>query len=171
VDENNPEADNTFVVAAFRDFVSKDEPDKAPVDLDYLYGRHADATNSFDFADIEAAVDVSDPLDGSAEDLGLRLAFFNEGTGRAEADAIGGSLEPNQSFAVVECWDTSLNRTFLEGIVNDAGTETTVASEGELANCGAFDPSLDQLGVPRLEDIDPELLGALDQVATNGLPN
>ena len=43
-------------------------------------------------------------------------------------------------------------------------------TDGEAASCGLFQPTLKELGVPALTDVDPALMAALDDVATNGMP-
>jgi hypothetical protein len=167
--EDDPDTEVALVVAVFRDFIPADSEDGLPVDLDYFYG-HGDAPEaSWDFVDFEAGVDVSEPLDGLQENLGVRMAFLDGGIGRAEADAIGGSLEPGQSYDVVECWDTSLNQTFVEANVKQDGVSTLTESLGTPEDCGLFNASLDDMGVPRLENVDAELMAALDEVATNGI--
>ncbi len=168
-DENQPDNEVALVVAVFRDFIAEDSEDGVPVDLDYLYGHVVSPEHTVDFVDFQANFDVSEPKDGIGEDIGVRLAFLDEGTGRAEADAIGGSLENDQSFSAVECWDTSLNQTFLNASVHQAGAVTQTQSLGEPADCGLFNASLDEMAVPRLEDVDADLLLALDNVASNGL--
>ncbi len=168
-DEDNPTDEVTVVVAVFRDAIFKDSEDGLPLDLDYLYGHVEGAEHSFDFVDIEGDIDVTEPTDGIAERLGIRMAFVDGGIGRAEADAIGGSLESGESYDVVECWDTSLNQTYIRGNVNENGNSVEVHSLGMPEDCGDFNQSLDDLGVPRLQDLDPELLAALDDVAANGL--
>ncbi len=168
VDENNSENDVAFVVAVFRDAVFSDG-DGTPVDLDYFYGHVAAPENTFDFVDIEAGVDVTEPADGLAEDLGIRMAFLDGGIGRAEVDAIGGSLVAGQTFDAVECWDTSLNQTFMLGNISEDGSNIVVEEEGTADNCGAFNATLDDLGVPRLEDVNADLLAALDRAASEGL--
>lgn len=168
-DEADASKDMAFVVAVFRDFVPEGEQDAEPVDLDYFYGRSVSAEATFDFVDYETQWDVDD--DQIKENIGVRMAFLDEGTGRAEADAIGGSLENNQRFDVVECWDTSLNETYLSEQLTQDGVSSQAGSLGAPEDCGAFNLSLDDLGVPRLEDIDAELIAALDEVASNGLGN
>lgn len=166
-DENDPNTEVTFVVAVFRDFVGADSEDGQGVDLDYFYG-HGDAVGmSWDFVDYELGMDVSE--DGIAEDVGVRMAFLNGGIGRAEADAAGGSLDAGQSYSVIECWDTSLNQTFIEANLKEGGVSTLTDSLGAPEDCGLFNASLDDIGVPRLENVDPELIAALDQAAVNGL--
>ncbi len=159
-DEDDPEAEMALVVAAFRDFIPADDQNVEAVDLDYLYGRFAGSEHTVDFIDWQANLDVDDPVDGVTELVGVRMAFLDEGTGRAEADVTGGSLG-NEDASVVECWDAAINQTFAS--FNDE------AQVGELANCGLFQATLDELSVPALEDIDTELLEALDNAASNGL--
>jgi hypothetical protein len=169
-DENDAANEMAFVVAVFRDFVPEDEPANDPTDLDYFYGRYITPDHTVDFLDYEAAFDVSEPADGVAEDVGVRMAFLDEGTGRAEADAIGGSMDLNQSVAAVECWDTSINQTYIQFEVMDGGTVMDSYTEGNSVDCGLFEATLDALQIPSLQDVDPDLMAALDQVATTGAP-
>jgi hypothetical protein len=162
-DPNNVGAEIGFVVAVFRNFVSKDNPTAPAADLDYLYGRYDDGANLLDFIDFEAGVDVDDPADGLVEDLGIRMAFINEGTGRAEVDVSNGTLGTGVTVTSVECWDTALLETYL----NWDGAE-----DGVVGDCGLiFENSLDALAIPKLQDIDAELMTALDDVAENGVPS
>lgn len=158
--EDDPAAEMTFVVAVFRDFIAKDAPDAEPVDLDYLYGRYATAEHSLDFIDYQANLDVTEPADGVTEDVGVRMAFLDEGTGRAEADAANGSLGDGELVEVVECWDAAITQTYVDF--------DGVAQLGDVSACGLFQPSLTDMGIPSLADIDPSLLAVLDHVATHG---
>jgi hypothetical protein len=167
-DASAPENQANFVVSVFRDFIPKDKPEDAPVDLDYFYGRYITPEHVLDFIDYEANVDVSEPKDGVAEDVGVRMAFLDEGTGRAEADAINGSMEANQAASVIECWDTSINQTFISFEIREEGQVTQSATDGASASCGLFEATLDELEIPSLQDIDPEMLEALDHVASTG---
>lgn len=169
-DQADPANELAFAVAVFRDFVPADQPSNPPADLDYFYGRWMTPTNVVDFIDFETAVDVDQPADGTAENIGVRMAFLDEGIGRAEADAAGGSMSPTQAAAAVECWDTSISRTFLNFELRDGGQVMNSYTEGELAGCGLFAATLDDLQVPSLQDIDPALLAALDEAASTGLP-
>jgi hypothetical protein len=84
--------EGTFVVAAFRGFVPKDKPEATAADLDYFYGRVAGDNNSFDFIDYQGVFDIhNDPAKAAAETVGVKMAFFNEGTGRGGAAASGGA--------------------------------------------------------------------------------
>lgn len=170
VDENDPANEGAWVVAVFRDFVPRDEQNQPPVDLDYMYGRYASPTHVIDFLDYQAPIDVDDPADGVREDVGVRMAFLDEGTGRAEADATGGSLAANHRVEVIECWDTSLAQTFIQFQELESGNVTGTASEGQASDCGLFDATLDDLDIPSLDDVDPALLAIMDQVATTGVP-
>ncbi len=168
--EDDPNNVMAWVVAVFRDFVPKDNREAEPVDLDYLYGRYETSEHTLDFIDFEANFDVSDPKDGISENVGIRLAFLDEGTGRAEADAVDGSLAANQRMAVQECWDTSINQTFIRGELMDNGNQQVAFELGDPSNCGMFNATLDSLEIPSLQDIDPALLAIMDQVATTGAP-
>ena len=161
----------TFVVAAFRGFVPKDKPENTAADLDYFYGRFAGDNNSFDFIDYQGVFDIdNDPAKAAAETVGVKMAFFNEGTGRAEASASGGDLAMNQSASAVECWNAALDETFLSFTVTTDGTSETPVTEGVSADCGVFQKTLAELGVPSLSNVDPALMTALTDVATNGVP-
>lgn len=167
-DENNPGAELTFVVSMFRNFVPEDEPNADPADLDYFYGRFAANGDTVDFIDWEADMDVSDPADGLLESVGVRMAFFNEGTGRAEADASGGSLAAGDSLVGTECWDSSLARTYLQFEITGSAPDSY--TEGDLNSCGFFASTLTELEVPALEDIDPALRQGLADLAETGAP-
>ena len=122
---------------------------------------------------MEVRMDVSDPVDGSAEDVGIRLAFLDEGVGRAEVDARGGSLGTSDRLAIAECWDGALNRIFAGTTIARDGATLDRIPDGDtvLANCGAlFSRTLGELSVPALEDIDPNLRAALFDIAENGIP-
>lgn len=168
VDENDPAAEAVYVLASFRDFVSVDNPDAEPANLDYFYGHYENGIK-VDFLDWEANIDVTDPVDGVAENVGVRMAFLNEGTGRAEADAVGGSLADGQEAFAVECWNAALEQSYISFDVLEGGETIASAEEGNFADCGLFTASLDELGVPSLDDVDPGLRAILDEVARNGV--
>jgi hypothetical protein len=167
-DENDPAAEAAYVLAVFRDFVSIDNPDAEPANLDYFYG-HYENEIKVDFLDWEANIDVTEPADGLAEDVGVRMAFLNEGAGRAEADAVGGSLAEGQEAAVVECWNAAIEQSYISFDVLENGESIASAEEGNFADCGVFTASLDDLGVPSLDDVDPGLRAILDEVARTGV--
>lgn len=161
-----------YVVAVFRNFIAKDSPNDLPGDLDYFYGKYmADNGTNIDFVDVAAQTDISNPLDGTAEDLHLRLAFLDMSTGRAEASASGGAIDAGVTYSATECWGPTVRRTFFEGVVTDAANQSSiVASEGTEAACGdVFQNSLDELGIPSLDDVDPALLTAMGDVAETGI--
>jgi hypothetical protein len=168
-DQTMPANELGFVVAVFRDFIPQDKPGAAAADLDYFYGRYVAADVTVDFIDWEAGIDISDPPDAVLEDVGVRMAFLNEGMGRAEADAAGGSLEAGVTASGTECWGNGLERTYLNFTV-DGGAQQGTYTEGTVEGCALFQPTLDELNIPSLQDIDPSLLSALDQVASTGIP-
>jgi hypothetical protein len=168
-DEQDPDAEVAFVLAAFRDFVPTDNASAAPADLDYFYGHYENGI-TIDFIDFETAFDVSEPADGSAENVGVRMAFLNEGTGRAEADASGGSLEEGQEGRVVECWNAAIEQSFISFEIVGGTTPIGPVTEGNAADCGLFTASLSELGIPSLDDVEPALRAALDEAASNGIP-
>lgn len=168
VDENDPAAEAAYVLAVFRDFVSIDNPDAEPANLDYFYG-HYENEIKVDFLDWEANFDVTEPADGLAENVGVRMAFLNEGVGRAEADAVGGSLTEGQEASVVECWNAAIEQSYISFEVLEGGETIASAEEGNVADCGLFTASLDDLGVPSLDDVDPGLRAILDEVARTGV--
>lgn len=160
-----------IVLSVLRGFVPKENPNGTPADLDYFYGRFADATNQVDFVNWAGNIDISnDPAKPAAENVNVQLAFFNEGTGRGEASASGGDLAMGQSAEVVECWDKAIGRQFLsfESFTNGV-SDGAPATEGQAASCGYFQKSLAELGIPSLDSVDPALKAALDEVATNGI--
>jgi hypothetical protein len=168
-DENDPSAEVAFVLASFRDFVPSDNAGAAPADLDYFYGRFEGAI-TVDFLDWEATFDVTEPADGLAENVGVRMAFLNEGTGRAEADATGGSLADGQQGLAVECWNAAIQQSYLSFEIVQGSDSLFSVEDGELADCGLFTASLDELDIPSLDDVDAELRAALDEVARTGIP-
>lgn len=161
-----------FAVAAFRNFNPDNDPNIEPVDLDYLYGHVDDPDgNTLDFMDWQANFNIDEEPERSAvEDVGVRMAFVNSGIGRAEADAMNGDLEDGQTARVTECWDTSINQTYLR-LETTGGTDNFEHTEGELTDCGLFQDDLSTLGIPALEDLDQGLMTALDELAENGIPN
>ncbi|MCK6593299.1 MAG: hypothetical protein L6Q76_37560, partial [Polyangiaceae bacterium] len=132
-----------FVVASFRKFVPKDKPENTPADLDYFYGRFAGNNNTFDFIDYQGVFDINnDPMKAAAETVGVKMAFFNEGTGRAEASASGGDLAANQSASAVECWNAALDETYLSFTLTTDGAAETPITEGMSADCCVFEKTL-----------------------------
>lgn len=169
-DEEDPTNELGFVIASFRGFVSADEPGAAPADLDYMYGRYADNRegHTLDFLNYRAAMDVDENADG-IENIDVRMAFLDEGTGRGEAIVTGGSLESGEVAVLEECWDTSINQTFVR-LAGSNGEGAVIVQDGDSANCGLFEASLADLGIPLLDDIDTELRVGLNELATTGVP-
>ncbi len=172
----NDEGSFRFNVAVFRDFLAKKrKPDAVVANVDYFFG-HFDGNdgNSLDFVDwtlnanicgdnAQACFDnatADDLQSGHAEALGLRAAFYNRGVGRAEAKIMGGDL-PN-TIDAVECWDASIDRTYV-GIADDGAM---VVEEGMCAD--AFADGLAAMGIPTFADLDADMVAKMDCVATNG---
>ncbi len=173
--EDNPDHEVTVVVAVFRDFVSEGaDPGTEPEDLDYFWGNVFDGTNELDFLDLEYQEDLQGTSSSAEEDFGMRLAFYNSGVGRAEADVTGGDLPtdiPGYILESAECWDAALARTYYDVIAvpEDPASEQpeyVVQMEGAAENCAL--ESLDS--IPSLDDLDPTFLQALDDLASNGVP-
>jgi len=161
----------TMVVAVLHDFVPRENPENPPTHLDYFYGSFTDGTTKVDFVDWASSFNVDDdPAKPLAEDVAVRLAFVNEGMGRAEAQASGGDLAMGQVADAVECWDNTLSETYLSFTTSTNGMQDGSISDGDPASCGAFKATLDELGVPSLADVDPALKAKLDEVAKNGVP-
>jgi hypothetical protein len=167
-DEEDEDSTVTWVVAALRDVVTEENDD--PLTMDYLYGSVENSNERIDFADFNIVTDIDDDeTKTDLEDLGIRMAFYNHGTGRAEIDAIGGDIEEGYYVEGTECWDADIDRTYLtlDAIrESDGETYSIIGPIGAADQCAM--PSLE--GIPTIEDIDSELLAALDEVATNGLP-
>ncbi len=179
-DAADPEQTFAFVVAVLRAFVPKDEPQKLPADLDYFYGRHVGADAQVDFLNFAVGIDIhEDGINTAAEDVDVHMAFLNEGYGRADVSAVGGDLAPNEAVLGTECWDNSIGRQYLllERYLDSVPQPPPYVEEGALANCGPdingtplFSQSLDALGIPSLADVPADLMAALDEVATHGMP-
>lgn len=169
--DKSGEGEAALVVSAFRGFVPKNDPGAEPVDLDYFYGRFTDGQRTFDFVDWEGTVNVDeDPARHASESVSVRMAFLNEGAGRAEATASGGDLTAGQEARVIECWDSALAETYLSLTMSTSGAGDPGGSVGSATKCGVFKDPLAALGVPSLEDVDPALRAALDEAAKNGVP-
>lgn len=141
-----------------------------PADLDYLYGRVDDGTNTLDFLDWATMADVDDdPARPGVENLSVRMAFVNEGMGRAEVVATEGDFGENQMGTATECWDASISRTFLEFEGSTDGTVDFTVSEGDETSCDLFQSALADLGIPQIGDIDGAVYDAMNDLATNGV--
>lgn len=168
-DEQNPGHELAMVVAIFRNFVSEDDPTAEPADLDYLYGEYIAPDWRADFMNYRLPVDVDADSDssGTREDVEVQLALVNGGFGRADVFASGGSLG-GETVEGIECWDTSVRRTFLE--MAYSGDGGVLYAEGTEAGCSApFNQALADTDIPSLADIAPEDYAALEGIAQNGL--
>ncbi|MEM9490676.1 MAG: hypothetical protein AAGC55_16130, partial [Myxococcota bacterium] len=105
----------------------------------------------------------------AAETLGVRMAFLDEGTGRAEADFSGGSMPANQNGLLTECWNSSLTQQYWSLSFMTDGTEDASIEDGDAGNCGMFQTSLSELGIPTLQDIDQGLYSAMSELAETGV--
>ena len=175
-DKDAPANDLAFVVAAFRNWIPAEAGNEVvdSVDLDYLYGRYTNKEVSeepftVDFVDYRANLDVTEPEpDGVAEDLVVRMAFFNEGIGRAEASAQNGSLsESGARYEVTECWDENINQTGFDVVEINGNEENILVSTGTCSF--PFVDNLSSLKIPSLDDIEPEHADAIGCLATKGV--
>jgi len=173
-DPDAPENEVAWVVAYMRDFVDANAAGKLPVDLDYFYGHfenHAEEL-AVDFVNFEGTFDVTEPADSVAEDIGVWMAFINNGAGRAQATASGGSLGESGSIAAVECWDASIDRTYLSFTGQDDGGAISYLEPvaGTEALCSMpFSNDLATLGMPSLDNVDPDLEAAMISLAEGGV--
>jgi hypothetical protein len=161
-----------FNVAVFRNFVPDDaEIGESPADLDYFYGRVLEPGGTrVDFFDSEISTDLCDATADScfendttadaAESLEFLAVFVDGGLGRAEATVHEGDL--SAPVNLVECWDASFARTFIQ--LESSGS--TVLQNGACA--APMDQGMSSLGLPSLSTIDTDLLSALDCVAQHG---
>ncbi len=160
---------HAFNVAMLRDFVADDaEPGTQPADAELFYGHTRVDGVSLHFLDwviqgdvCDATVDScfeNDAVDDADETFAFRAAFLGT-AGRGEATISGGDL--TNDLALVECWDSMLETTYFA--VDDGTASVTDGSCG-----GNEDVSLAESGVPTLDQVEPELMDALDCVASNG---
>jgi hypothetical protein len=156
-DENDATAEFAFVVAVFRNFVDP-ETANPPADLDYFYGQYKAEMFQVDFLHFIAEADVDDDRGSLSENLAVRMAFLNGGEGRGEAEVSGGSV--GEASNLTECWDAALSQTYFAFQGMEFGSGCT----------SIFTMTLDELMVPRLEDIDPAIREKLEDVAENGVP-
>lgn len=169
------DADTTFNVAAFRDFVPGDDPDRAPLDVEYFYGRFVDETgNSIHLVETAAAADICDAPAGEAapacfdddavrdldESFSFVTLFINGGLGRAEASVSGGDVA--DAMTVTECWDAGLDQTFLEVTSGSFNLQ-----EGACAV--PTDQPMSSMELPGLATVDAEIMDSLICVAENGV--
>ncbi len=165
------DAEFAFNVALLRDFVDEDaEVGTDPADADFLYGTALDPEGArLHFMDWTLTGDLCDTaadscfegnvVDDLDERFALRAAFTGT-AGRGEAAVTGGDLEADVNL--VDCWDEFMATEYYSV---EAGTLTI--KDGTCA--GGGEVTLAERGVPTLDAIDPELMDALDCVATEGL--
>ena len=147
------------IYAHLAGFVDKGETH--PVDADYLYGHWVEPGLTVDFLDFEFSLDVNE---GEVnEDVGIRMAFVNEGAGRAEANAFDSVKDIN--YTVVECWGTDLKQIY-------SMTAPDGETLGDQADCVApfNENTLSQAGVPAIEDVPEGLRAQLSCLAETGAP-
>jgi hypothetical protein len=140
------------------------------VDLDYYFGKFfGNDGNTLGFLDWAMDADIDDNGQADAlERMRVRLAFLNDGAGRAEANAQGGDLDAKVAN-FVECWDTTVQSTYLYATITEGDTTTPFVNEGSLGNCGLiFSHTLAELEIPTIEQLDPNTLSAMECVAENG---
>ncbi|MEM6532800.1 MAG: hypothetical protein AAF654_09250 [Myxococcota bacterium] len=165
-DENDPTQINTLVVAAFRNFALANDSGE-PLSLDYLYGTIEQDSLKADFLNYRLPIDVTEGDDGLLEDTEVHLAFVNDGFGRAETIATGGSLASGEEVRGVECWGDAFDRTYLNIATNVEGGFSY--TEGVADSCTApFNVTLVELEVPSLATIPQEDFAELARIAENG---
>ncbi len=164
-----------FNLAAFRNFVPADGDEASPLDVDYFYGRFDGRSGTrIDFVDSDVLANIcatstdscfASPATPSAqiERFEYDAFFVDRGLGRAEVRLSEGDLA--QAARFVECWSPSLERTSFQ--VEESGSMVETLENG---SCTApADQSASELGIPSLDDIDPELLGVMSCAAENGV--
>ena len=180
--DDDADVDVTIVMASFRNF-STPENDDPPANFDHLYGRILGPQgNTLDFINVAALASLyPEENDGSGlEILYLKMAFFNQGAGRGElligGDALFESDLPDadnnlKALGGVECWDGTHDRTFFTHFTIDLEDNfTPVGTEGEVADCGGpFVQTLEEAGVPDLEDFPADVRAAIQGLADNGI--
>lgn len=178
--QSEGEGEATWVVSAFRGFAGKENPDGPTSDLDYFHGEFVGPEHTFHFLDYAGQLDVTDGDDdpsndapSALEDIQVRMVFIDRGRGRAEVMGSGGDIETAPEVAsvgVAECWDDAIAQTWIGFATFDAQGERLAGWEdGDVADCGVFAEGLEPLDIPTLDDVDPELRAALDDVARNGI--
>lgn len=164
-----------FNVAVFRDFVPGDDPAQEPADVDYFYGRFMDGTNSIDFVETAVTADIcdappseqespacfdDDAVSDQDESFSFVTLFINGGLGRAEATVTGGDVV--NALSMTECWNPSLDQTFLR-LASGASSVETGACEAPT------DQPMSTLGLPSLATLDPALVEKLSCAAEHGV--
>jgi hypothetical protein len=150
-----------FVGSVLRNFRGEEDAGPATADLDMYYGRGTGPDgNSVSFLDWQLTSNVcsadnacfDDATPGSPQDelTRVRLAFLNNGMGRAEATVSGGDL--SVEITAVECWDQTIESRYLH--FSD-GTNTyypNPAHNNMDAGCGSiFSQTLTDLHIPEID--------------------
>jgi hypothetical protein len=179
-DPQKPGARMSWDVSVFRNFLPKDKPQDPPADFDYLYGHYVGTDgNVLDFLHFQIVMNTDPTNTTLLEDFSVQMAFLNSGWGRAEILVKNGDLTPPSSYSQTECWNTGLKRTYFDEVYTDADlVEHQGASDGTEQGCGpdvgggvmVFARPLAELGIPTLDDVDPAMKLALENVAENGMP-
>jgi hypothetical protein len=184
-DPQKPGARMAWDFSVFRNFIAKEDyvASQDPLvdgkDLDYLYGHYVGTDqNVLDFLHFQFPLNT-DAQTTLFEDYSVQMAFINSGWGRAEVLVKNGDLVPPANYAETECWNDGLKRTYLgKSYTDPAGTTTPIPGDGTEQDCGPdvgggtmlFARTLAELGIPTLDDVDPEMKTKLEDVAENGLP-
>lgn len=165
-EETNPAAEVTFVIAAFRNFLPEDaDAGEAAVNVDYFWGNFAEGADAFDFIDLEFLADIE--TGAALENLDMKLAFYNEGVGRAQVGADGGDFGTDVVEAI-ECWDPAISQTYLSYTVDTGGGPVLAGESGLSTDCVWDAAQFDN--VPDLGDV-PEMQALVDLIATSGIPD
>lgn len=166
-DETNPAADVTYVIAAFREFLPEDaEVGAAAANVDYFWGNYSDGTSTFDFLDLEFAANVIEDS-AAVEDMDMKLAFFNNGIGRAEVGVTAGDLATDEASAT-ECWDAAVMQTYLSFSLDTGGGPVLQGETGVATDCVWNAEDFAQ--IPDLSAV-PDMLQLVDLIATSGIPS
>ena len=168
-DQTNPNADVTYVVAAFREFLPEDAGVGAQAaNVDYFWGKFSDGTSQFDFLDFAFQADLDDDSGDALEDFAMKLAFYNEGVGRAAAQVSGGDVAPNVGD-VTECWDAALQQDYVSMVISSNGNVVAGPNEaGNEALCVWDDAEFDN--IPDRGDA-ADLVTLVGTIADAGMPS
>ena len=119
----------------------------------------------------EAPVTAPEPEVPLAPSLSLQSTAGFATAGGPALLASGGDLQPNESVSAVECWSVALAESYLAFTKSTDGVADAPVEDGLVSDCGLFEKSLSDLGVPSLASVDPALMMALGDVAKNGVPS
>lgn len=156
----------TVVLAAIRNHTGANG--EGPRDLDHLWG-HVENDDAPEVAFVHITTQGNtDASTTELEDFDLRVAHIEDVGGRGEAIVSGGDLGDVIGDGT-ECFGPAGRRTYFEfGMTDGTGTRTSLGAEGANEDCGVFVPTLDELTVPSLDSVDPALVAAVQDAATNG---